>query len=95
MAAVDLHYYRSLIKKLVVVEGKTYDECSHFLSSILRTGVKGISSRSIRRFCAENNLLSLRSVGRRFTETEVDVVIAKSISEVLWINSYENHNYYN
>ena len=80
MAATHLH--KDLIETLIVVEGQSYDECSRYISSLF-PGIKGVSARSIRRFCVESNLLSLRSWGRRLKDWQIDALMTKSITEVI------------
>ena len=59
----------------LIDRGMSYEEISHFLCTRHPSISRGLSARSIRRFCAS------RGISKR-KETELDHIISQSISEV-------------
>ena len=59
----------------LIDRGMSYEEISHFLCTRHPSISRGLSARSIRRFCAT------RGISKR-KETELDHIISQSISEV-------------
>lgn len=65
----------------VVIERKTYDEISRELQYCYPT-LRGISARSVRRYCSINGIQRTSRMG----DHELDRVVATSISKVRIIN---------
>lgn len=59
----------------LIDRGMSYEEISHFLCTRHPSISRGLSARSIRRFCAS------RGIGKR-KEAELDHIISQSVSEV-------------
>ena len=68
---------RDLPRKLqtLIDEGKTYEQISQTLQSANVAVTRGLSARSIRRFCADNGIKKMKGA-------DLDEVVAQSVSEV-------------
>ena len=67
----------TLLQKLqdMVDEGKTYENISEILQSSYPLIARGLSGRSVRRFCASHGIKKKKGA-------DLDLVVAQSISEV-------------
>ena len=68
---------QTLVQKLqeMVDEGKTYENISEILQSSYPLIARGLSGRSVRRFCASHGITKKKGA-------DLDLVVAQSISEV-------------
>ena len=80
----------------LIDEGKTYQEISDILKTAHSSVHRGLSARSVRRFC------SSRGISKR-TDAELDAVISDSVAQVIchhpssiqllyWVNTVVGHN---
>lgn len=65
------------IRNKVESERKSYETVSDELR-LLNPSMRGLSARSIRRFCSEHNVHS----SSRLTDVQIDRVVAESVSQV-------------
>ena len=78
MAGIEKVVTVSYIKKLVEKQAKTHREVSEILRQRY-PGVEGLSERSVRRYCATNNI-QRHDTG--LTPVDVDNVVASAIAKV-------------
>lgn len=65
------------IRQRIVIERKTYQDISDELTT-LNPGMRGISSRSVRRFCHEHNIYGTS----RLSDFQLDRAVWTSIQKV-------------
>ena len=61
--------------QIFIDEGKTYEEISQLLQSTNVSIIRGLSARSVRRFCANHGIMKRKG-------SDLDEVVAQSVSEV-------------
>ena len=68
---------QDLLQKLqtLIDEGKTYEQISQTLQSSNVAVTRGLSARSVRRFCADNGIKKKKGA-------DLDNIVAQSVSEV-------------
>ena len=83
MAAVSqIEGVCDFLKQKIGCERKTYEEISQELRRF-HPGTRGLSARSVRRFCADNDITPIC----KLTEPQLDCVVASSIAKVCaWIS---------
>ena len=59
----------------MVKRGYSYERISHFLKANHPNITKGLSLRSVRRFCKENNI-------QKLNEPEIDEIVGHAVEEV-------------
>ena len=67
------------VKKLILT-GKTYEEISDILISEQPTEKRGLSARSIRRFCNDNQIDNKSLIGKK----QLDETVQKELSKVCY-----------
>ena len=82
MAGIEKVVTARYVKELVEVQGKTHREVSDILRQE-HPGMDGLSERSVRRYCATNEI---RRHDSRLTN--VDDVVASAIAEVSLVSLY-------
>ena len=82
MAGIEKVVTGRYVKELVEVQGKTHREVSDILRQE-HPGMDGLSERSVRRYCATNEI---RRHDSRLTN--VDDVVASAIAEVSLVSLY-------
>lgn len=78
MSLRSLPGIESLLKKKVVDERKTYETVSQELKSGYPSLTRGLSARTIRRFCSDHDIQSTS----RFTDAQMDRVVAAQVAKV-------------
>ena len=78
MAGIEKVATVSYIKELVEKQAKTHKEVSDILRQRYQ-GVEGLSERSVRRYCATNNIQRHYS---GLTSVDLDNVVASAIAKV-------------
>ena len=77
MAAAALPGIEDFIKKKVIIERKSYKLVSEELR-VVDPSMRGLTSRSIRRFCTEHGIYATS----RLTNSHLDRVVATSVAKV-------------
>ena len=70
-----------IIQKKVIQERKTFLAVSEELKQTYSTMTRGLSARSIRRFCKVHSI----HVSSRLSDTQLDRVVSSSVAKVLYI----------
>ena len=78
MAALESMNAVEYVRQLVEVEKKTHNEISIILKQVYPE-VVGLSERTVRRFCARNNI---HSRNRNLSREDLDAVVSSAVAEV-------------
>ena len=75
----------SLLKKKVVDERKSYETVSQELKSAYPSLTRGLSARSIRRYCSDHGIQSTS----RLTDAQMDRVVAAQVAKVYTVLNWD------
>ena len=70
-----------IVRQKIVLERKSYSAVSEDLKQAFPSVTRGLSARSIRRFCKEQNI----HVSRRLSDMLIDRVVSSSVSKVILV----------
>lgn len=82
MDSVNVEEVKEMMK-----HGYSYEKISNFLKAKYSSVTKGLSVRSVRRFCKENNI-------QRLNETEIDEIVGCAVEQVCSYTDQGVHGWY-
>ena len=72
----ESHRIEELVRKMVEEEGRSHGEISQILKRSLHVS-RGLSTRAVRRYCANNNIHRTARLGERVLDVIMETCVAK------------------